>query len=138
MEIGVLDAISYKSAQAAQASYFLSLRELARADHVSAACLLNITKEEARRLANLPVHTLQSVLQDSPPILEIRGQSSIKGASSFGALISSMETGAESFSTTAAHINAFVQPIHEDPLPSGLNKSKDNLWIISGDEQDVA
>ncbi|WP_024604276.1 MULTISPECIES: hypothetical protein [unclassified Pseudoalteromonas] len=123
MEIGILDNNSYRSVQIAQTSFILSMRDLARIDPVSVACLFKISKEEARQLAETPVHLLEQALHSSPPILTIKGQDghSLRGASPMSALLSSLESGVEHFHNTVAHINAFtgsprttsIRPVNE-------------------------
>ncbi|EPR7483847.1 TPA: hypothetical protein ACGSTL_001156 [Vibrio parahaemolyticus] len=119
MEIGILDNDSYRSVQIAQASFILSMRDLARIDPVSVACLFKISKDEARRLAETPVHVLEKALHSSPPILTIKGQDGtcMRGASPMSALLSSLqENGIEAFHNTVAHINAFSGPVNVGSL----------------------
>ncbi|MBB1371352.1 hypothetical protein [Pseudoalteromonas sp. SR45-4] len=110
MDIGILDNNSYRSVQIAQTSFILSMRDIARIDPVSVAYLFKITKEEAKRLAETPVHLLEEALHSSPPLLTVKGQDGrcLRGASPMGALLDSLASGSvESFHNTAAHINAF-------------------------------
>ncbi len=110
MDIGILDNNSYRSVQIAQTSFILSMRDLARIDPVSVAYLFKITKDEAKRLAETPVHLLEEALHSSPPLLTVKGQDgrSLRGASPMGALLESLATGSvDSFHNTVAHINAF-------------------------------
>lgn len=119
MEIGILDNDSYRSVQIAQASFILSMRDLARIDPVSVACLFKITKDEARRLADTPIHVLEKALHSSPPILTIKGQDGtyMRGASPMTALLASLqESGTEAFHNTVAHINAFSGPVNHGSL----------------------
>lgn len=116
MEIGILDNNSYRSVQLAQAAYILSLRDLARVDPISVACLFKITKEEARRLANTSVLHLEKALHNTPPVLTIKGQESLRGASPMSALLNSLEEGLDEFHNTAAHINAYSGPVNHESL----------------------
>lgn len=116
MEIGILDNNSYRSVQLAQAAYILSLRDLARVDPISVACLFKITKEEARRLADTSVLHLEKALHNTPPVLTIKGQESLRGASPMTALLDSLEEGLDEFHNTAAHINAYSGPINHTSL----------------------
>lgn len=119
MEIGILDNNSYNSLQIAQASYVLSMRELARVDPVTVACLFRISKDEAKRLAETPSHMLQAALLSSPPILTIKGQDFMRGASPMSALLNSLsEDDLEAFQNTAAHINAFSGPVNSLSIES--------------------
>lgn len=119
MEIGILDNNSYKSLQIAQATFVLTMRELARVDPVTVACLFRISKDEAKRLAETPSHMLQAALLSSPPILTIKGQDFMRGASPMTALLNSLSVDdLEAFQNTAAHINAFSGPVNNLSIES--------------------
>ena len=107
MVVGILDNDSYRTVQIAQTSYILALRDLARMDHISVACLLRISKAEAQRLAKTPIHTLERALHSSPPVLTLKGQeSTFRGISPMSALLDSLDKGDDVFRNTVAHINA--------------------------------
>ena len=116
MEMGILDNECYKSVQIAQTSYILALRDMARMDHISVACMLKISKEDAKRLSKTPIHLLEKGLHECPPVLMINGQDQIRGVSPLAALLDSLEISVASFHNTAAHINAFTSPINSAPV----------------------
>jgi hypothetical protein len=127
MEIGILDNDSYRSVQIAQASFILSMRDLARIDPICVACLFKITKDEARRLAETPVHVLEKALHSSPPILTIKGQDGtcMRGVSPMSALLASLQkSGTDAFHNAVAHINAYSGQVNNGSLERDQGNSK--------------
>lgn len=116
MEIGILDNNSYRSIQDSQTAYIMSMRDLARVDPISVAALFKISTAEARRLAETSTYDLQVALHSCPPILTIKGQDTMRGASPMSALLDSLESNTDEFHNTAAHINAYSGPVNTSSL----------------------
>lgn len=127
MDIGILDDSTYRSVQIAQTAYFMGLRDLARQDPITAACLFKITRSEAVRLGETSVLDLQKGLSSCQPILTISGQDNLKGVSPITALLDAIELGMQSVSSTASHINAYSGPINYNHLAQPVvEKPQDN------------
>lgn len=124
MEIGVLDNLSYRSVQQAQSAYILALRDLARIDPISIACLFKITKQEAIRLAETSVLSLEQALHNSPPILCVSGTDRYRGVSPMSALLDSLNNSQESFQNTAAHINAYSGQVNHNAVQTSEKRKK--------------
>lgn len=136
MEIGVLDDRTYRAVQIAQTAYFLGLRDLARQDPITAACLFKITRSEAKRLANTSVLDLQNCLSYCQPILTVAGQDSFKSISPISALLDAIEDGVKSVNNTASHISAYSGPVNYNNLahPVGVDDVEDIEDVDCDDE----
>ncbi|MEF1218441.1 hypothetical protein REH76_11640 [Photobacterium damselae] len=73
VNVVTIDSDSYKSLQVAQATYILALREMAIVDHISVACMCKISKDEAFKLTQIPLHELEVGLLKLPPFLNFNG-----------------------------------------------------------------
>ena len=73
MDIELINSENYRSLQIAQTAYMLALREMALVDYISVACMCNITKEEAQRLSSTPIHVVEAIFIQLPPMLNFNG-----------------------------------------------------------------
>ncbi|PLC59279.1 hypothetical protein [Photobacterium carnosum] len=73
MEIEFINYESYRALQIAQTTYVLALREMALIDHISVACMCRLSKEEALRLSSTPIHVIEAIFVQLPPMLNFNG-----------------------------------------------------------------